>query len=427
MKISIRKKLLITTISGLLLLSLFSLNYIRSEYFRRLAELADISLKTNKKTFANILEYDNVKLLVALEIILADKNTKGLFINGDAEVLYGYTDSLFQQLKKKFNITYWYFIKPDKTCFLRVHRKNKRDDIIRRKTLDNCAKTKSYSMGLELGSRAFAYRVVCPYYDNGRLIGYMEMSEEIDYFSQLMKKQTGDDFVLLIDKRYLDKDKWNKARKEYPEMAKWDEFKDVIAINRTTELVDINKIEGRLADIPDKGGVLERKYRIGSDSFFLGGFPVYDASEQKVGMLIYIHKITDIYKKMVSVSIVTSVSFILLAVILIVIIVLIINRSIIRPLEYAKKHISNLSEGNLVAEFSIGSDDEIGDMLRDLKVMTKNLTAALLTIKNSVGKINLTTGKLYSGSSELSQGNILQTNSISEISEEISEISEKLN
>jgi len=426
MKISIRTKILVTIVSGLLLLSSFSLYYIRSDYFRQLDKLSSQSLKTNRATFANILEYDKVKLLVALEIIFADNKTKDFFINEDVESLYNYTSILFQQLKQKFNITHWYFIKQDKSCFLRVHRKNKRNDIIQRKTLDNCAKTNKYSMGLELGSRAFAYRVVCPYYDDGQLIGYMEMSEEIDHFSQLMKKQTGDDFVLLINKQYLNKDKWNKARKEYPEMAVWDEFKDIIVINRTTKLIKVNGLEGRLENIPDKGIVLEKKYKIGDDLFFLGAFPVYDASKQNVGTLIYIHKVTDIYKKMISSSVVTSVSFILLAIILIIIIVLIINRSIINPLGYARRYISELSRGNLVAELTVHSDDEIGSMLEDLKRMTINLTSTLLTIKNSVDNINATTGKLYTSSNELSQSNIMQKNSVEEISEEITEISQKI-
>ncbi|RLD61914.1 MAG: hypothetical protein DRI95_13695 [Bacteroidetes bacterium] len=426
MKISIRKKILTTTVSGLLLVSLFSLYFIRSNYYKQLDELSNRSLQKNKETFTNILEYDRAKLLVALEVLLEDENAKGLFLRESTDSLFEYCSALFQQLEKKFNITHWYFIKPDKTCFLRVHRKDKRNDKIQRNTLLNSVKSKDYSMGLELGSRAFAYRVVCPYYKNDELIGYIELSEEIGHFSQLMQDQTGDHSALLIDKKYLNEEKWIAAKKQYAEMADWNEFKNKILINRTTNLIDINKFISVLDNIPDEGLIIDQDYKINDTTYILGSFPVYDATNQKVGSLVYIHDITDVYKEMFSKSISTTLLFILLIIGVIVAVILIIKRSIIGPLESAKKYISELSKGNLRANISIHAQDEIGDMLLNLKKMVTNLTSLLLTIKKSIDTINATSGKLYSNSNELAQSYSVQKNSIKEIADEISEISQKV-
>ena len=426
MKFSIKNKILLIAVSGLLLISFFSFNYFRTVYYERLDELSNRSLEINKKTYSNILEYDKTKLLVAIEILNKDEHAKDLFLKENPDSLFEYCSPLFQQLETKFNITHWYFIKPDRTCFLRVHRKNKRNDIINRRTLLNSVKTEDYSMGLELGSRAFAYRVVCPYYKADKLIGYIEISEEIGYFSQLMKEQTSDHSVLLIDKKYLNKKKWLAAKKKYPNMADWDEFKNKILINKTTNKIDINKFISSLDGIPDEGLILDQNHEINDSSFIVGSFPVYDATNQKVGTFVYIHNVTDIYKEMFSKSISITLLFLLLISLVIITVILIIKRSIVQPLESAKYYISELSKGNLHTNISIQTHDEIGDILFDLKEMVHNLTSTLLIVKNSINEINATSDKLYSNSNELAQSYSVQKNSIKEISDEISEISQKV-
>ncbi|MEN8123072.1 MAG: methyl-accepting chemotaxis protein [Bacteroidota bacterium] len=426
MKIDIKNKILLITISGLLIISFFSLYNIISTHYKRLSEHAEASLQKNKETFTNILENDKAKLLVALEVLIRDKNSKDLYLKGNQDSLFTYSTPIFEQLKKKFNITHWYFINKNRTCFLRVHRKNKRNDTINRKTLINSIKTENYSMGLELGSRAFAYRVIYPYYFKDELIGYIEMSEEIGHFSQLMKNQTGDNSVLVIDKKYLNEKKWTKARKEYPEMAKWNEYEDIILINRTTDLIEVNKILPSLVNMPDEGLIIDQNYKINNRSYILGSFPIYDATQQKVGALVYLNDITKLSDKMYFNSISMSSILLLLIIVVVITIIIIIKRSIINPLENAKKYISEISKGNLQTNITIYSKDEIGIMLIDLKKMVTNLTSTMLTISKSINTINITSEKLNSNSIKLEQSNSVQKNSIEKISDEISEISQKI-
>ena len=426
MLLSIKNKILLITVLGLLIVSVFFLLFIKTSYNKQFKGLAENSLKKNKETFRNIVEYNKVKLLVASSILNRNDKTKSLFLENKLDDLYDYTLPIFQDLNKKFNITHWYFINTDKICFLRVHRKGKRNDIIKRKTFLNCVKTQKTSMGLELGSRALAYRVISPYFKNDTLIGYIELSQSIGHFSQLMKNQTGDNSVLIINKEYLNKNKWDKARKEYPDMAKWDEHDDILVINKTSQHIDISSLSVTIGDVPDKGLILDQNHKIDDNSYILGSFPVYDASKQKVGALFYIHDITAVYNKMYRESIYTAVAFILLIIAVIIVIIIIIKQSIIRPLEYAKLHISELSKGNFNTNISISSQDEIGVMLLDLKKMISNITSTLITVKTNINRINTTSAKLFSNSNELSQNHIIQKNSIKEIGDEIGEISQKL-
>ncbi len=426
MRISIRKKILTIVISGLILISISILIFIKSGYNKQFNELSANALIINKKTFSNIIENDKTKLLVAMEIISTDRNLKYLFETKQQNKLYENCYPLFNSLKQKFGISHWYFINLDKTCFLRVHRKSFYGDTINRATLNQSFIAHKSAMGLELGSRAFAYRIVSPYYDNDSLIGYLEISESINEFSQQLKKNSGDDFALLIDKKYLNEEKWNKARIEYPDMPAWDEHKDVVVINKTNENFQIKELQSFIENMPDSGLIIDDTYNYEDKLYILGGFPVYDFSGQKVGVFIFTHDITSTYNKITSDLKRNSVLFILLAIALISGIFLIIKYSIILPLDKAKNYIQELSKGNLNADLQISSNDEIGDMLIYLKKMVAKISQTLSNIKRNIELINTNTQKLFSGSNELTKSNQFQLKSIEEINEEIAEISKKI-
>jgi len=426
MKLSIRYKILLTTISSLILIAVFSFYYIGNVHYQRLEDVSKESYKTNKEGFENIKEYNKIKLQVALDFISSDNKIKELFINDDVDSLYNHCLPIFNSLNKKFNISHWYFIKPDKTCFLRVHRKEKNGDTINRKTFLNTVETKNVSMGLELGSRALAYRIVIPYYNNKKLIGYLEISQEINHFSELMQKRTGDDFAFIINKKYLDKTKWNKAKKKYAEMANWDEFNDFLVINKSSNLFVFKNSKENYLNINEKKQSKYQKVDANKDIYIKGAFNVYDATNQNIGTLLYLHNITEIYNKMLLQSIYNSVFLFILIIIAITILFLIINKSIIKPIKQAKKYIGKISKGNLNAKLVETSDDEIGEMLQNLKEMVTNLTSTLLIIKNSINKIDATSENLHLNSNKLTQSYLIQKDSIKKISDETIEISHKI-
>jgi hypothetical protein len=76
------------------------------------------------------------------------------------------------------------------------------------------------------GKIAFALRVVKPFRSEGKVIGYMEMGEEIDHFLTSIKGQTGDDYGVLVDKTRIDRAKLATVRGE----DRWDERADVVLI-----------------------------------------------------------------------------------------------------------------------------------------------------------------------------------------------------
>ena len=239
MKTKIQTKIFIILFSGLFISVILSIVFQVNSYKHELNIVAENSLKMTEKSFHAILANEKQKLSLALDFLLEDSIAKNYFIKQNIDSLYDYSKPTYERIKKKYSITHLYYIMPEpkKTCFLRVHNKSKNNDVITRFTYENSVRTKSMASGLELGKTAFALRVVQPYYDNGKLIGYMEVGEEIDHFFDLLKEKTDDEFFTTVSKKFLDKKKWTEARKSNSAMSDWNDLQNMVLINSTVDII----------------------------------------------------------------------------------------------------------------------------------------------------------------------------------------------
>ena len=163
------------------------------------------SLHEQQESFENYIKINTDKLSSILNAISDNDKYKKLFLEKNKEKLYLSAIDFFEKIKKENKITHWYFIEPDGTCFLRVHNKDIYGDKIDRISFNKARKTNKTAFGLEAGKTAFALRVVSPYYYNNKLIGYVELGQEIDETLNHIKKGTDNNYVMLIDKKYLNK------------------------------------------------------------------------------------------------------------------------------------------------------------------------------------------------------------------------------
>jgi len=193
----------------------------------------------------------------------------------------------FEKLRER-GVTHWYFIEPEptRTCFLRVHSPHLTGDVIERTTLTQAVATHRVGSGKELGKTAFALRVVKPISSGGKVIGYMELGEEIDHFFGRMKAQTGDDFGLLVDKRFIDRKELARILKE----DRWDERPDLVLIQST--MWDEKNIDlgGPLPSLTDEGAGF-KEWQDGAQAYAGGAFPVRDAAQRVVGAVFVRHRI----------------------------------------------------------------------------------------------------------------------------------------
>lgn len=270
--------------------------------------------------FDGLEEADIMMLSSALEVIIQDPLIKEIYLEKDREKLYGYAHPLFEELKTKYGITHWYFILPDGHTFLRMHNKDVFGDEITRFTFYKARDTGKVGSGIELGKTAYALRVVMPYYNNGELIGYVELGQEIDHFLRILKEETENEFILVADKEFLDREKWASVRKIAGLRDNWDDLEKYIVISHIHEketvmkcFTDENIEEGK------RGRALFQEIKEKDNVYRCAGIPLTDAGDRHSGMLMSLINI-DSYNSFARSSNLTILGFLVLIFILIILV-----------------------------------------------------------------------------------------------------------
>jgi signal transduction histidine kinase len=111
---------------------------------------------------------------------------------------------IFDDLKTKHAITHMYFIAPDGTVLLRVHKPEEYGDRLVRATFLQASATGETASGLEMGMNFFSLRCVTPILVDGVLLGYLELAEEIDTIFERMKEISGYDLALFLPRGYVE-------------------------------------------------------------------------------------------------------------------------------------------------------------------------------------------------------------------------------
>ncbi|OGS02745.1 MAG: hypothetical protein A2339_00360 [Elusimicrobia bacterium RIFOXYB12_FULL_50_12] len=363
---SLKAKLIIVVIACLSAATAINAWLLINAFQQNINTVSREALRSAKDTYVN-LEEDSTRVLSSTLVALLDNDgIKARYMEKDRNKLYQLAAPTFSVLKSKFNITHWYFINPEngsedvaQKCFLRVHKPEQYGDVIKRFTYLNAVKDKTFSVGKELGLTAFALRVVHPYYKNNKLIGYMELGQEIDNFISIMKKQTGDDYALLIEKKYLNEASWASVRTSHGLPNNWNAMKEMLVVDNTTDSESILQFDGSIEQIPDEGKTLERVSQ-GSSVYIRSIFPIYDAGNRKVGGIFVLHNVTAMYNNMNSTLHRVIALSVTLMLVLTFLLIFFLDRLIIKRLNVIINTATNVVGGDFNAEIVRSSDDEIG-------------------------------------------------------------------
>jgi hypothetical protein len=231
------------------------------------------------------------KLAATLDALLMNPELRDAFAARDRARLLAASAPIFELMRDRDGMTHWYFHLPERegTVFLRVHRPELHGDRVERATLRRAQETRELGAGKELGKTAFALRAVRPWIVDGKTIGYVELGQEIDHFLREMKARTGDDYGLLVKKRFLDEKAW--ADVLGPRQNTWNDRPEVVVLDTTSFTAGLVDFDGDVELLPDEGLVLdhvEREARV----LLRGISPLRDATGRKVGALFVLHDFT---------------------------------------------------------------------------------------------------------------------------------------
>src|SRR6266540_486957 len=254
--VSIKVKIAGAVVGCLVVIAVANAVLARYNYEQDMRYAADLAVKAAAQSFIGIEQREVDKLSTALDTLIGEPAFATFFALRDRDHLLETAAPIFKDLRTRHNVTHWYFIDPApaRTCFLRVHRPELHDDVINRRTLLGAIRTGDTAAGKELGQTAFALRVVRPFVAQGKLLGYMELGQEIDDFLVRMKAETGDDFALVVEKKYLDEKAWAATRGE--RRNNWGDDPEVLSVDLTSSEAPIAGVSADVRDVPDGGRYL---------------------------------------------------------------------------------------------------------------------------------------------------------------------------
>ena len=257
-----------------------------------------VNIERNKNLFNDLLSREKDIIRNELSQFIKDNKYKNIFLENDREKLYKESFELFEKNKKDKNISHFYYIKPDGEVFLRVHKKEKYGDILNRESFKQAQEKDDWGDELELGKTSFALRVVHPYYLNGVLIGYIEFAEDINSVLAKLEEQAGNEFAVVVDKKYIDRRKWEEIKRTKNERINYDDFEDYVIIENTdkTSLI-FSSLAFSNKDISETSdnGEMYHQFVLGEKTFLSGGFPINDYNGNRMGVVVSVQDVSDLF------------------------------------------------------------------------------------------------------------------------------------
>ena len=291
---SLRIRILIPlTLAIILLLSAFAVSNYR---YQQKYIINDVSLKFKslQDLWAVQLDSDAGMMGAALDVIIRDKELKAALKAKDRNALLERTQTLYDQLHSKHQITHFYFTGPDRVNILRVHQPDRYGDRIDRFTTLEAEKTGKPFYGIELGPLGtFTLRVVAPWYDGKQLLGYVELGEEIEHITHKLHDMFGVEIFILIEKKNLDRENWETGMKMLGRKFDWNRFPSVVITYQTSDLFPEELFRIFFIEQQTRTGTSEEIIYNGLQ-YHCTFFPLKDADSHLVGNMVLMRDITSL-------------------------------------------------------------------------------------------------------------------------------------
>ncbi len=290
MRASIRLKLILPLVGGLGVIAVATAVLMRFVHERAVDQAAVHELEHAAAALETQEASELDRLAALAEAIAGDVALARRLEQRDKAGLLAEAGPLFQRLRDAHGVTHLYFhdADPARGVLLRAHRPELGGDVVRRPTFRRALESGQAAGGREFGRTAFAVRWVRPWVEEGRVIGYLELGTDIHTFLARLKRVTGDEYGMLLDKRQLEPASWAFVTGQ-PE--RWDERPELVAVTSTDGSDAMFGRLGRVAEIPEGPALLER-IRVGERLLARGLFPLRADGGRVVGAVVVLHDIT---------------------------------------------------------------------------------------------------------------------------------------
>lgn len=142
---------------------------------------------------------------------------------GDRARLLERSKPLFDELNARYQVTHFYFSDAQRVCLLRVHHPETYGDRLDRGSALEAERSGQVASGIELDPLGtLTLRVVRPVFEDGHLLGYLEIGKEIEEVLSRIVEFQGMEKILAIRKDALDRRRWEEGMALLGREADWD-------------------------------------------------------------------------------------------------------------------------------------------------------------------------------------------------------------
>jgi HAMP domain-containing protein len=363
----------------------------RDNYERNVAALSRQSLDTARHAFDQLSSAEVAKMQSLVIAVVANSALTSQMSMGQRDALYKAAEPLYKQLNKDQGITSFNFIDTEEKRILCVQDpKNPKLSGTKavRFNVQESARTKTWSFGLGLGFHGVALRVTHPVFDSGQLttgslLGYLELGVEINEFIAKLKSLTGDEFGLVIKKKFLEEEKWVSGRQKRNLRNNWADQPEVVVASNTTQREEILRLDRDVTSVPDEGltlGVVKADGR----QFVRSVFPVRDAAKEKIGAVFVLTDVTRVANDLQRSLIRTILASLLLVVVLMSLLILLLTKLVFRRLNEISRVATRVVGGDFETPIRVGIKDEIGqfeELLEQFRSVVVSLIGEMMRLQ----------------------------------------------
>lgn len=245
--------------------------------------------------YEDSIRYDASALRTVMNSLRHDHDLYDALKKGDRQALLQHTAILFDEMKRDFLITHFYFTSVDRVNLLRVHAPQRFGDTINRITMLDAEKTGTTAYGVELGPLGtFTLRLVTPWYDpqTRELIGYVELGMEIDQVLQKLRDFFGVEVHVLIHKSYLQRDKWEDGMRTLGRTPDWERFPSVVVGSQSPQVLPSIIVEHLTQDTLQASKTIFDSER-GGYSYRVAFLPLLDAGNRNIAHMVLLANVSD--------------------------------------------------------------------------------------------------------------------------------------
>jgi HAMP domain-containing protein len=164
---------------------------------------------------------------------------------------------------------------------------------------------------------------------------------------------------MTIRKDKLEEPKWAKSMAFLKQRNNWADQPDVVLAKNTLDDQALFAVGASIDSVPETGrnlGLLET----GNTVYSRGLFPLHDASGGRVGLLVVLHDVTQVYREMKSTMRLAGLTIAVLTILLSLALIMVIERLVFRRLDQITRTAKRVVGGDYTTAIVPSSQDEIG-------------------------------------------------------------------